>query len=90
MIVFLLSRISPFVDLHRDDHAHDGRDEGQADPDDHHGELGVREEVEAELDVEDQLGQSDADKHPSLTSQSLATFVGHVSVVLPEEKKEQN
>ncbi len=43
----------------------------------------MREEVEAELDVQDQLGQSDADENPGLTSQSLATFVGDISVVLP-------
>ena len=41
------------------------------------------EQVEAELDVEDEFGQRDADEDPGLSSQPLASLVSDESVVLP-------
>ena len=45
--------------------------------------LSMGEQVEAELDVEDELGQRDADEDPGLSSQPLASLVSDESVVLP-------
>jgi hypothetical protein len=43
----------------------------------------VRKEVQAELDVEDELREGDADKDPGLTAQTFASFVSYVRVILP-------
>ena len=73
--------------LHRDGHRDAGYDDVEQDPDDHLGDLRVREQVQPELDVEDELGEGDADEDPGLAAQPLALLVGDVGVVLPGEKR---
>ena len=41
------------------------------------------EELEAKLDVEDELREGDAHKDPGLAPQPLAASISHVVVVLP-------
>ena len=73
----------PPVDGHRDEDARARDDDARDDPQDHHGHLRLGEEVlEAELDVEDELGEGDAEEDPGLAAQPLALLVGDVGVIL--------
>ena len=73
----------PPVDGHRDEDARARDGDARDDPQDHHGHLRLGEEVlEAELDVEDELGEGDAEEDPGLAAQPLALLVGDVGVIL--------
>ena len=75
----------PPVDGHGDEDAEAGDGDAGGDPEDHHGHLRLGEEVlQAELDVEDELGEGDAEEHPRLAPQPLALLVRDVRVILPE------
>ena len=75
----------PPVDGHGDEDAEAGDGDAGGDPEDHHRHLRLGEEVlQAELDVEDELGQGDAEEHPRLAPQPLALLVRDVRVILPE------
>ena len=80
----------PFpVDGHRYEDADAGDDDASEDPEDHHGYLRFGKEVlEAELDVEDELGEGDAEEHPGLAAQPLALLVRDVGVILPAREVE--
>ena len=55
---------------------------------DREASLGFGEEVlEAELDVEDELGEGDADEDPGLAAQPLALLVRYVRVILPAREE---
>ena len=74
----------PPVDGHGDEDADAGDGDAGDDPEDHHGHLRLGEEVlEAELDVEDELGEGDAEEDPGLAAQPLALLVRDVGVILP-------
>jgi hypothetical protein len=47
----------------------------------------MRKEVESELDVEDELGQRDADEEPRLCAEALASLVRYEGVVLPAQNQ---
>ena len=77
----------PPVDGHGDEDAEAGDGDAGGDPEDHHGHLRLGEEVlQAELDVEDELGEGDAEEHPRLAPQPLALLVRDVRVILPENR----
>ena len=78
----------PPVDGHGDEDAEAGDGDAGGDPEDHHGHLRLGEEVlQAELDVEDELGEGDAEEHPRLAPQPLALLVRDVRVILPENRR---
>ena len=78
----------PPVDGHGDEDAEAGDGDAGGDPEDHHGHLRLGEEVlQAELDVEDELGEGDAEEHPRLAPQPLALLVRDVRVILPEANR---
>ena len=80
----------PPVDGHGDEDAEAGDGDAGGDPEDHHGHLRLGEEVlQAELDVEDELGEGDAEEHPRLAPQPLALLVRDVRVILPENRNEE-
>ena len=77
----------PPVDGHGDEDAEAGDGDAGGDPEDHHRHLRLGEEVlQAELDVEDELGEGDAEEHPRLAPQPLALLVRDVRVILPENR----
>lgn len=48
--------------------------------------LSLREEIKSEFDVKNKFRESDADENPGLTSETLATFISNVGVVLPKNQ----
>ena len=68
--------------LHAGNHAQKRNEQVDYDPQNHLGHLGLRKELTAKLDVHDELGDGDADKHPGLRSEAFAAFVSDVGVVL--------
>ena len=74
----------PFVDLVR------GPDSSTTDQDDtdqpeaHHGQLGVAEQVQAELEAEDELREGDHKEDPALGAQPLTPGVSDIGVILSD------
>ena len=61
----------PLVNLHGGEHSEDADDDVQHDPEQHLGELGLREELQTKLDDEDELTEAHHDEDPALGTNSL-------------------
>jgi len=74
--------MSPFVDPHGNIYSSTADENVEDDPDDHLGDLGLREELQAELENEDKFAEADHDEDPALGPDTLALWVGDIGVVL--------
>ena len=72
----------PLVNLHGGEHSEDADDDVQHDPEQHLGELGLREELQTKLDDEDELTEADHDEDPTLGPHPLAFGVRDIGIIL--------